>query len=51
MTVTVAWLKKAGDVIFIEYWIVSERKVRFPVGWVEPLGHCWVSYLNPTYEN
>jgi hypothetical protein len=21
------------------------------VGWVEPLGYCWVSYLNPTYEN
>ena len=30
---------------------IPEWKVRFLVGWVEPLGYCWVSYLNPTYEN
>jgi len=30
---------------------VSERKVAILVGWVEPVWLCWVSYLNPTYEN
>jgi hypothetical protein len=29
---------------------VSERKVRFWVGWVERNQLCWVSYLNPTYK-
>jgi PAS domain S-box-containing protein len=33
------------------YYLVPARKVRFLVGWVEPLGYCWVSYLSPTYEN
>ena len=30
---------------------MSERKVRFLGGWVEPNRIGWVSYLNPTYAN
>ena len=30
---------------------MPERRVWFLVGWVEPDLQCWVSYLNPTYEN
>jgi hypothetical protein len=26
-------------------------EARFLVGWVEPELQCWVSCLNPTYEN
>ena len=32
-------------------YLVPERKVGILVCWVEPDRKCWVSYLNPTYEN
>jgi hypothetical protein len=39
------------DFILKASYLVPERKVRLLVGWVESDLQCWVSYLNPTYDN